>query len=28
VEHYRLGTNEIRRESGPNHGPTAEGQNS
>jgi hypothetical protein len=24
----RLGTNEIRRESGPNHGPAAEGQNS
>jgi hypothetical protein len=23
VEHYRLGTHEIRRESGPNHGPTA-----
>jgi hypothetical protein len=23
VEHYRLGTNEIRREFGPNHGPTA-----
>jgi superfamily II DNA or RNA helicase len=25
VAHYRLGTNEIRQESGPNHGPTAEG---